>query len=739
MLPEDTMSDESLERKTKKLSPEEAAKEVIEAEAERVKILDKLADRITNKFIERAKKRTSKELEWLRAERLFNAPLLGGNEDLPDRPFDPKRPTISRPEPNIVRTKCETAIANCVSLQFGAGEKNWDLFPPANSTDPAIAEACRLMEKEIETQLSNTHYGRYSRRAMEDRVKYGSGVLKGPVNVGRMEVEYVQDATGEWLPEVTQTKSPKMAYVPVWRFYPDMSVTDFEESEDAIEINPMSVIELSQYRKHPGFDKEAIDAILKGTESRDAIRPEQYNEDYLKIPVEVWGRNPYLYKERFVIIEYHGPITYDEANKLGLTPTYESPTQEYYGEVWVCAGKVIRMELENIEGHAETPYSMSIWKRDPSSPFGFGHPLLLADAQRVVTQAYHMILDNASISSAPQVAMYHKFIQPVDGDYTLSPGKVWMMTDPSQTVDNAIKFFYPPNVIENIMPVLNLARQFAEEESATADFGGKQSPQNVESATGQLLMQHASTVLLDFLAEEWDEQVTEKVIRRMYAWNMQYNSKPEIKGNYAIDVRSSSEYKNKQMYIRDLERLSVEVTQNPEMAMMINVPELVRARLSTMHLPSNRIIRSLEEIAQAQQQAANQPDPEMIELQIKQQELALKKQELDLRTAQLRFELGQQQQREMWEHEEKMGANEARLRESEAQVLKARSEVQVEMIKLAQNDEQMKLKLQSDNEMMNLKIQSQVFLKSMEEARKAQENSLHAEEMKLRRQTGQGV
>lgn len=737
---QESMTSDTEEKDTeRKLSPEEAAEEVVRADRERKEMLDKLAKDITDKFLERSKKRGEKELEWERAGRLYHAPLQAGEGFVPELPFDKSKPHGSRPIPNIVRTKCDTAIANCVSLQFGAGEKNWDLFPPANETDPEVMNKCRLMEKEIETQLSATHYGQNSRRAMQDRVIYGSGVVKGPVNTGRMTIEYEQTAENQWVPRVTESRSPKVSYVPIWRFYPDMSVTDFAEVEDTIELHPMSVLELSQYRNHPGFDSEAINEILRGTSEHEPIKPKNYNENNLKLSAEQWRRNPYLYDDRFIVLEYHGPVTYDDLDKLGLAPTYDSPTQEYYGEVWVCAGKVIRMELENIEGYYETPYSMAIWKPDPSSPFGYGHPLLLADSQRVITQSYHMILDNASISSAPQVAMYQKYIQPIDGDWTMAPGKAWMLTDPTATVEHAIKFFNAPNVIGNILPVLQLARQFAEEESATADFGGKQSPQNTDSATGQLIMQHASTTLLDFLAEEWDEQVTEKIIRRMYAWNMQYNPKAEIKGNYVIDVKSSSEYKNKQMYIRDLERLSMEVSQNPAMAIVVNMDELTKARLALMHLPSNRIVRTDEEIAQAQQAQQNQPDPKMIELQIKQAEAETKKQELQLRAAQLQFELKQQQQREAWEHEEKMGANHARRLEAEAQVLKARSDVQVEMLKLAQKDEQMRAKLMADREMKDLQINSQVFLKSMEESRKQRESELHAQEMQLRRDTGQGV
>jgi hypothetical protein len=446
-----------------------------------------------------------------------------------------------------------------------------------------------------------------------------------------------------------------------------------------------------------------------------------------------------MYKNRYLVLEYHGPVTYDALNKLGLAPTYDSPTAEYYGEIWVCAGRVIRMELENIEGYCETPYACSIWKRDPTSPFGYGHPLLLADPQQVVTQAYHMILDNASLTSGPQIAMFKKYIQPIDGDWTIKPNKVWLLTDPTATIDNAIKFFNPTNVIGNIMPVLELARQFADEESATLAFGGMQSPQATDTATGGLLMQHASSTLLDFSAEEWDDQITEKLIRRMYGWNMQYNPKEEIKGDYVIDVKSSSEYKNKQMYIRDLERLSVEAVNNPAMAMVINTDELTKARLALMHLPSNRILKTEEEIAQAQEAEKNKPDPQMIELQIKQMEAQTAQGTLELKKAELQFQSAQQQQRELWEHEEKMGANQARLAEANSSVLKARSEVQVEMIKLAQKDEHFKGKLAADQQLATLGHQADVFLASMAEARKQQENSLYQEELRIKEKTGSGI
>lgn len=730
MSPPDTTSNQDDD-----LTPEEAA--LVEAAAlnkQRVDILDKLASKVEDLFQKRASRRAMKEIEWDKAQQLYNAPLQGSNSSLPETPFDTNATKPRRPEPNIVRTKCDVAISNCISLQFAADEKNWDLFPPANVSDPAITQACRLMSKEIEAQLCATKYAMHSRRAMEDRVILGTGVLKGPVNTGKMRVQYTKDADGTWIPEVSQSYTPKLEHVSLWRFYPDDSVTDFSESEDVIEVHPMTPIELSQYIKHPGFDADAIKSVLLGDHLNEAISPTIYNDSMTGMKAAIWARNPYLYKDRYLVLEYHGPVTYDELSKLGLEPTYNSPTAQYYGEVWVCCGKVIRMELENIEGYYETPYSCSVWKRDPSSPYGYGHPLLLADAQQVVTSAYHMILDNASLTSGPQVAMYQKYIQPVDGNWNLSPNKAWLLTDPTVDINKAIQFFNPTNVIGEIMPVLQLARQFADEESATMAFGGLQSPQATESATGSLLMQHASTTLLDFMAEEWDDQVTEKVIRRYYAWNMQYNPKEEIKGDYYIDVRSSSEYKNKQMYIRDLERLQMETAQNPMMAMAVNSDELVKARLALMHLPSNKIIKTPEEIKQAEQKAQNKPDPAMLKLQIEQGQLQVAQQTLQLKAKQLQFDAGLAQQRAQWEHEEKMGSNQARLAEANASVLKAQLDSQTEALKLQQKDVHGAAQLATKQQIAELDRQATIYTKGMEEQRAQQDLDVKAAAVEVQRE-----
>jgi hypothetical protein len=683
------------------------------------------------KFKAREIRRSTKETMWLESWRLYLPNILPGKEG--DKFNSGIESRGARPDVNIVANKCDIAIAQCESMQFSVGDKNWDLQPSPN-VGPKAADACQLMEHEIETQLDECGYGRHARKAMKDRVIMGTGILKGPVNTGKMRTKYTPLGTSAmWVPEVSVDVTPEVTYVNPWFFYPDDTVNEFGFVGDSIELHPMSSFELKKLMKHPGYIPDHITEALKYT-------PEDYQAHAYSEYANLTNTNPYLFENKYKVLEYHGPITIDQLDKMGIEPTYDSPNEEYYGEVWVVCGKVIRIELQNIEACFEVPYCLSTWVKDPSSVFGIGAPMLMRDQQRVVTQVWHMMLDNASISSGPQVALNKEFIEPADGLWELDPYKAWYLKDPMMKVEDAIQFFYPPNVTESLQPILQLARQFSEEESNTPIISaGLQSPQTQESATGALLLQQNSTTLLDYLAEEWDDQVTDKIIRRMYAWNMQYNPKPEIKGDFSVDVRSSTEYKNKQIHLRDIERLSVEASQNEQLGMLLNIDELQRVRLTMMNIPYKGVVRSKEEVKQIQQEMANKPNPEMMELELKKQEIEQKTAETELKKAQLAFEIQQQQQREAWEHEEKMAANYARTVEAQAMVVRSQNEKETQLLQIA-------ARAQSEAERNNIMAQTavmnnetNVFLKSLEETRKTREMMLTQQELDLAKKTGEGI
>lgn len=699
-----------------------------EEERAREELLESLANSIWGKFATRAAKRTSKENQWLRGAQLYYGKLaIDSNYIKPETPFQGVF-YRDRPDVNIVRSKCSIAIAQTVSMQFGNGNKNWDLWVDKLATDPGAQLACSKMSATIETQLEDTKYSFYCRKAMWDRVVLGTGILKGPTSTGELVRSYKQiEDTGVWEPSLTVDYKPLLCRINPWFFYPDETTDDVACLNDCIEVHPMSPLQLKKLMQHEGFRASAIQEVLES-------KPQEYNSGNWADFAQLSENNPNLYKNKYVVLEYHGPITRTQLNALEIEPSYDSINDEYYGEVWVCQGQVIRLELEAIEASYKIPYYVSVWEKDPGSVFGYGVPLMMEDAQRVVNEAWHMILDNSSMSSGPQVAMQKHLIEPANGKWEIGPNQIWYLTDPAVTVDQAIQFFNVPNVTKQIVPILQMAQGFSEEESQIPLItAGLQSPQPADTATGQLVMQQASTTLLDFMSEEWDDCITEPIIQNYYAWNMQYNPDPEIKGVFSVDVRTSTQYKNKQLYIRDLEKLSVELAQNPEMAKRVDQGALTQIRLDMMNIPNRTILKTPEQMAQDEAAAANQPPPtEVMQLQID-------KQRLDLEAAKLDFEMGQQQQREAWEHEEKMTANQARLVESQARVAVSQNEKEIEILKLMQRDKEAAAKITAQETMNKENNQTKAFLKAIEETRKKQENELYEKEIELKNRTGSGI
>lgn len=705
------------------------------AEKERDRALDALAGSIETSYFQRASRRKYKELQWRKAMELYLGNLSVTDFVESDKPFSEVTINKNRPYYNLVANKCDIAIAQSVDMQFAGGEKNWSLSASVTTKDPLETEGARKMEKVIEAQFERCAYGRKTRRAIEDRVILGTGVLKGPVNTGKIYNRYQPLEDGvTWVPVPSVDREPAIEWVNPWFFFPDDSVNEFTKVENTIEVHPSSAGDIRKWMYHPGFNKAALEEVLR-------TPPEQYLTESYGDFVHITETNPYIFRDKYMVLEYHGPISADQLDNLSVErPAYDPVNNEYYGEVWCAAGKVIRIELENIEASFEVPYAASTWKKDPASVFGFGSPLLMKDAQRVARETWRMILDNASLSSGPQVAMHRTYVEPANGSWVLHPNKTWNLLDSSVDVEKAIQFFDVPNNTAELIPILDLARNMAEEESMTPMIaGGLQGADTQESATGQLMMREASTTVLDFLSEDWDDNVTEKLVRRTYGWNMQYNPDPSIKGNYSVDVRTATEFKNKQMHIRDLERLQMECAQNPELALLVNQQELARARLAVMHIPQSSIIRSDEEVAQIKEQMAQQPDPAAMEMQLKQAELDTKNREIDLKEAQLQFELKQQQQREVWEHEERMSANQARMVEAQAAILKVQTEKEIQYLQIAQR---MENEAERNRIMEQVGFQSnavKMFQAQANSDAKARDQILTVEEMKIKKNQGTGI
>lgn len=699
--------------------------------AERETLLDNLGNEIDKKLTDRMGRRSSKEAQFLQAAKLYLGSLaFKSYVPTENDPFYHKedRSLNQKPEVNIVRVKCDAAISQTISYQFAAGDKNWDIVPPAvvdvDQEDTMQAEKAQgkpmrpaevsaykagLMSAEIEYHLTCSRYAQEARLAMKDRAILGTGIMKGPLNSGKLKKVYTKveapDGTTMRVPIFTLEKVPQVYRVNPWYFYPDDSVTDIRKAEDSIEVHLLSKTEVKELTQRPDFYADKLQKVLKDD-------PRLYPNSPFNDSTFITGSNN-IHKGKYVVAEYHGPLTKEMLSTMGLCSCDEGSMEEQFAEIWCINGVVVKLELSNLEGCVGVPYCVSVWEPDPGSIFGFGIPMLIRDQQRVVNETWKMLLDNAGLSAGPQVVVDTTLITPADGELECTPFKVWYSTEYGTDTSKAITWFTPPNMYEGLANLFQLTKQIADEESSVPLLlSGLTTPTGAgDSATGMALMNQNATSPLFYKSEEWDDGITQPIIQMMYDWEMQFNPKEEIKGTYDIDVRTSTSYLRNTQDMQKLQSLRMEIAQGSPIGEWINNDELAQVTLMGMRLPYKNIVKSPDQVAEERANAPEPPpDPAMIKAQADMERVQIEKQRLMLDAKIAQSEAEQAQRLAEIQAQVQFGTNETRQKEAEASVIKAQYDFEAQMAQLASKDEGARAKILADMHGKEMAAQTQLFL-----------------------------
>jgi len=740
--------------------------------------LNKLATKIEKLFDSDATKRRVKEDQWIEAERLIlgsaakSYSYFGTN----DRPLSGQSQSINNrpPQFNIVRPKLRIAKAQLEMMQFGAGtDKNFEIIPTTNCeclkhqnndmvvehpdggsvTDPATGqpltygeiaqqtlakdyEAARLMDQEVWSQCVEADYGNKIRDGFDDMLLYGTVIYQGPFNNVATKKDRKQLTTSDgksvWISVVNDRVKPDFKIVNPWMFFPDHRALSIKECEHATVVNILTAKDMRNLSKREGFFKDVIGELLKSPQT------ECYYENF-RARASLYDNKDYT-TGKYVALEFHGTFGKTELDEIGVEPPFDNPFDVYQGEVWVCNGKVIYVGLELLESCEDLPFATSTWVEDPASLFGYG-AILLFDCQRVVDKTYKMVLDNAGLSALPQIGINQEIIKSQDGKNELAPGKAWIITEYGKTIADAIQFLVVPSNIDDLTKVLNMAREFGNEESIIPLIqGGLVDPSLSDaSATNMSIVQKASTSVLSNKTREWDDFITKKIICWFYEWNMQYSDKEEIKGNFQIDVKTSTAYLNKAMQLKDIERLCLEITQNPELQDLIDPDQLYRARLSQMNLPHDRIVRdkdTVEKLRKAKAEAMKeqqQNNPDMLDAQSKLITAQARQQEVAVKQQQLEFDASQGMQQAQMSHQEHM-ANYTitRPEEARARMYEVDKQLEIEKLKMQSEQETHAAKIAANMHIQENKIKSHSLQSGMKQVNQQQNIALKKKELQLK-------
>ena len=471
------------------------------------------------------------------------------------------------------------------------------------------------MQTEIDDQLVECNYNGELRKVIHDSAVLGTGVIKGPIVTNRTRKAWqpVTDSTGQTVHqvEIVQEISPASFRVDPRNVWADPGCGEsVHNGKGLYEREQVTAKQIRDLAKQPGFLKAQLRKVLEEGPKQSATLREMTDEDQrdmARLTYEMWT--------------YWGEVDHDDLDSAGVDVGEKDELRTISACVVMINNTVVKAFLNPLEG-GDIPYDFFVWEKVAGTVWGYGIPYLMRSQQKVLNAAWRQMMDNAGVSSGPQIVIKPGAIQPADKQWQLSSRKIWYATDDIDDVRKAFSTFEFNSHQAELAGIIKMATELADAETGVPTIMQGEKGAAPDTVGGMQMLMNSANVVLRRLVKQFDDMITKPHIRRYYDYNMMYNEDEEIKGDFTIDARGSSA-----LVVRDIQNQSflnlLAAGANPIYGMYLDTQKLFEKALQAQHIDPAEVFKPEEEIEQikeAQKQAAAQgpaPDPAMAVAQMR--------------------------------------------------------------------------------------------------------------------------
>jgi hypothetical protein len=602
------------------------------------------------------------EERWRKSQKLFHGdPDMDARVDLattlrdgPSKPGANEAPR-SRVVVNIVRPKVEQAVARLCEILFPVDDRNWGIRPTpmpelasrlgnqaptvdaqgnatgltadqeAQALIKAAKEAGEKMEKSIDDNLTECAYNGESRRIIEDGVRLGTGIMKGPFP--RIRKRKVWNYKGNVASlTMDQKVSPSSARVDPFDIYFDPGCgNNHQAGRGAFERKPVTRKELRALVGIPGYDPDAIRQVLRMPPNRVKCVDRRVTREVMPIQ-----------DDAYELWEYHGEIEPEDVCELGERLNYKEsdPLKDVTHAVVVMVNDVIIGCLESWIEDGSLPYDIWNWRQADDSPYGYGLSEELEHQQRVVNGAWRQVMDNGRVSNGGQIVMRNGSIIPQNGRYEITPNKVWLTKDDVEDINKAFVTYQFDSHLQELLAVANAAMQFSDTESNMPQLMGGEKGSAPETLGGMVMLYNNANAVLRQRVKLYDDNITRPHLGRYYDFKMAHDPDGTIKGDYEVDARGSSTLVERDIQNQAMLNLA-NITNNPRYAPHLKERDEIKTILKAFKINPDDLMKTEEQVTQEQQNSQPPQDPKIVAAQ-----MTLQAKQLDLkdREAQRQFQ-----------------------------------------------------------------------------------------------------
>lgn len=580
------------------------------------------------------------ESRWRRAAKLYFGEGEQESEFVETLKTGPtpkaQQPVRSRVTINIVRPKVDQAVARMCEILLPVDDRNWGIKPtpvpttiksmlgnpaptvvPGTSTPTgmtadeearavvqAAKESAEAMQEEIDDALTECRYNAEQRSGIEDGVRLGTMVLKGPFPARQTSKTWQPVGDGKQQIVHSSTVVPASARRDPWDIWFDPACgNDHQRGQGVWERRYATRKDLRALVDLPGYDADAIRQVLSEVPNRVQVAEGRVT------------RAPQTREKSYEIYEFHGEI---EPGHMALcSMNTGDPLEDVdFGVIVMCNDRVIGA-LPSWVPDKTLPYDVWNWRQADDSPYGFGLPDEMEHQQRVVNAAWRQVMDNARLSSGSQFVMFD-FMQPADNRREVTPNKAWICPrDKIDDINKAFATFDIPSHLSELLAIAEAAMKYSDQETSMPQLMGGENGTAPETVGGMVMLYNNANAVLRLRVKLYDDNITTPHIGRHYDWQMAHNPKASIKGDFEVDARGSSALLEKDIQNQATLNLS-NVTSNPRYQPFLDPKEELKVVLKAFKVQPQDIMLSDDQIKKNEENPAPAPaDPRIEAAKIK--------------------------------------------------------------------------------------------------------------------------
>jgi hypothetical protein len=587
--------------------------------------------RLYNQFCLNRGYRRAKEMEWVESLRQYKGL------------YDPstKRNIAagsSQVYPKITRSKINIVLSRLHEMLFPETDKNWEI---GTTPEPKISKKqmmlvaeellaekedgsgltidelttgiikfaksrCESMSIVIDDQLTEMLYSEECKKVLRSALMYGTGVMKGPLIAKSTIRRWEQEPGGTFEEIEEELEKPFYEFVRIWDWYPDMTVTDTSKSEGFFQRHLLTKHDLRELVGRTDFYSDIIKRILVQHPDGNYV-PENWETDLQVIEVEAGSSespNPFTSStaaasddanrssnrqigKKYEALEYYGYIDGHDLEACGVN--VDDPTLEYTAIVWIIANLPVKVAL--LDG-ALNMYKVFYYEKDETSIFGEGLARIMRHSQIAVSAAARMVLDNGACVAGPQVEVNWDLCTQGTDLSSFYPRKIWYREGRGiEAQYPAVRSLEFDSHIDELIKIIDTFKQFGDEETTlpTWMIGQMVTNETAQATSGRMATINVS---IKDVVKNFDS-FTENIIRDLYSWNMEFNDREDIKGDYKVKARGVSSLVMKEVRMQALNQLTTTLT--PEEWDYIDRREFLSKKLEAHDI--NITLKSEAEVA----------------------------------------------------------------------------------------------------------------------------------------------